>query len=83
MGEHAGGVPGRKGSYERRGAGELDAALVCGFGPGELSGVPSDKSLGLCGDEEILVEAGVRLAAFAAKVLRLASSLKFKEVLSA
>ena len=40
-------------------------------------------SLGLCGDEEVLVEAGVRLAAFAAKVLRLTSSLKFKEWLSA
>jgi hypothetical protein len=35
VGEHAAGVPGWEGSYQRRGAIQLDAALADGLGPGE------------------------------------------------
>src|SRR6266508_5838735 len=62
VGEHAAGVPGWEGSYERRGAVELDAILVGGLGPGELAGVPFDEGFGFRRDVEVLVEAGVRLA---------------------
>ena len=44
--EHAAGVPGWEGSYQRRRAVELDAALVGGLGPGELAGVPFDEGFG-------------------------------------
>ena len=60
--EHAAGVPGREGSYQRRRAVELDAALAGGLGPGELAGVPFDEGFGFRRDVEVLVEAGVRLA---------------------
>ena len=60
--EHAAGVPGWEGSYQRRRAVELDAALVGGLGPGELAGVPFDEGFGFRRDVEVLVEAGVRLA---------------------
>ena len=46
MREHAAGVPGWEGSYQRRRAVELDAALVGGLGPGELAGVPFDEGFG-------------------------------------
>src|SRR5574341_1780350 len=62
VGEHAAGVPGWEGPYERRGAVELDAALAGGLGPGELAGVPFDEGFGFRRDVEVLVEAGVRLA---------------------
>src|SRR3970040_2207981 len=62
VGEHAAGVPGWEGSYERRGAVQLDAALAPGLGPGELAGVPFDEGFGFRRDVEVLVEAGVRLA---------------------
>ena len=61
-GEHAAGVPGREGPYERRGAVELDAAVTGCLGPGELAGVPFDEGFGFRRDVEVLVEAGVRLA---------------------
>src|SRR5688572_29956918 len=61
-GEHAAGVPGREGSYQRREAVELDAALAGGLGPGELAGVPFDEGFGFRRDVEVLVETGVRLA---------------------
>ena len=60
--EHAAGVPGWEGSYQRRRAVELDAALAGGLGPGELAGVPFDEGFGFRRDVEVLVEAGVRLA---------------------
>ena len=60
MREHAAGVPGWEGSYQRRRAVELDAALVGGLGPGELAGVPFDEGFGFRRDVEVLVEAGVR-----------------------
>src|SRR4029450_5692074 len=62
VGEHAAGVPGWEGSYERRGAVESDAVPAGGLGPGELAGGPFDEGFGFRGDVEILVEAGVRLA---------------------
>ena len=62
VGEHAAGVPGWEGSYQRREAVELDAALARGLGPGELAGVPFDEGFGFRRDVEVLVEAGVRLA---------------------
>ena len=62
VGEHAAGVPGWEGSYEQRGAVELDAVLAGGLGPGELAGVPFDEGFGFRRDVEVLVEAGVRLA---------------------
>jgi hypothetical protein len=62
--EHAPGVPGWEGSYERRGALELDAVPTGGLGPGEPARVPFDEGFGVCSDIEILVEAGVRLADF-------------------
>src|SRR5512134_377427 len=62
VGEHAAGVPGWEGSYERRGAVDLDAAVAGGLGPGELAGVPFDERFGFRRDVEILVEGGVRLA---------------------
>src|SRR5262245_23169441 len=62
VGERAAGVPGGEGSYERRGALELDAALSSGLGPGELSGVPFDEGFGFRRHVEVLLEAGVRLA---------------------
>src|SRR5262245_57888023 len=62
VGEHAASVPGWEGSYERRGAIELDAALVRSLGPGELPRVPFDEGFGVRRDVEILVELGVRLA---------------------
>src|SRR4030066_303146 len=46
VGEHAAGVPGWEGSYQRRGAVELDAALAGGLGPGELAGVPFEEGFG-------------------------------------
>jgi hypothetical protein len=60
--EHAAGVPGWEGSYQRRRAVELDAALADGVGPGELAGVPFDEGFGFRRDVEVFVEAGVRLA---------------------
>src|SRR5688572_21949717 len=62
MGEHAAGVPGWEGSYERRGAVELDPALAGGLGPGELAGVPFDEGFGFRRDVEVFIEAVVRLA---------------------
>jgi len=62
VGEHAAGVPGWEGSYERRGAIEFDAVLAGGLRPGELAGVPFDEGFGFRRDVEVLVEAGVRLA---------------------
>src|SRR5688572_13157221 len=62
VGEHAAGVPGWEGSYERRVAVELDAALARGLGPCELAGVPFDEGFGFRRDVEVLVEAVVRLA---------------------
>ena len=62
MGEHAAGVPGWEGSYQRRDAVELDAAIAGDLGPGELAGVPFDEGFGFSRDVEVLVEAGVRLA---------------------
>jgi hypothetical protein len=47
VGKHAAGVPGWEGSYQRRGAVELDAALAGGLGPGELAGVPFDEGFGV------------------------------------
>jgi hypothetical protein len=61
MGEHAPGVPGWEGSYQRRETVELDAALAGGLGPGELAGVPFDERFGLRRDVEVLVAAVVRL----------------------
>ena len=57
VGEGAAGVPCGEGSYEPRGAVELDAAVAGGFGPGELAGVPFDEGFGFRGDVEVLVEA--------------------------
>src|SRR5262245_28427514 len=62
VGEHAAGVPGWEGSYQCRGAIELDAALAGGLSPRQLAGVPFDEGFGLRGDEEILVDARTRLA---------------------
>src|SRR5574341_301351 len=62
VGEHAAGVPRWEGSYEPRGAFELDAGLAGGLGPGELAGVPFDEGFGFRRDAEILVETGGRLA---------------------
>src|SRR5262245_46756884 len=62
MREHAAGIPGWEGSYQRRRAVELDAALTGGLGPGELACVPFDEGFGFRGDVEVLVEAGVSLA---------------------
>ena len=62
VGEHAAGVPRWEGSYQRRGAIELDAALSRGLDPGELAGVPFDEGFGFRRDVEVLVETGVRLA---------------------
>ena len=62
VGEHAAGVPGWEGSYQRRRAVELDTALACGLGPRKLTGVPFDEGFGFRRDEEVLVEAFVRLA---------------------
>ena len=60
--EHAAGVPGWEGSYQRREAVDSDAALADGSGPGEVAGVPFDEGFGVRRDVEVLVEAGVRLA---------------------
>src|SRR5262245_13288716 len=62
VGEHAAGVPGWEGSYQRRGAVELDAALARGLGPGQLAGVPLDEGFGFGRDVEVLVEARVGFA---------------------
>ena len=62
MGEHAAGVPGWEGSYERRGAVESDAVPAGGLRPGELAGVPFDEGFDFRRDVEVLVEAGIRLA---------------------
>src|SRR5262249_27787977 len=62
VGEHAAGVPGWEGSYQRWGAVELDAALAGSLGPRELAGVPFDEGFGVRRDVEILVDAGARLA---------------------
>src|SRR5262249_37746959 len=56
------GVPGWESSYQGRWAVELDGALTGGLGHGELPGVPFDEGFGFCGDVEVLLEAGVRLA---------------------
>ena len=69
MGEGAAGVPGGEGSYEPRGAVELDAAVAGGLGPGELAGVPFDEGFGFRRDVEVLVEAGVLLADLGLSVL--------------
>src|SRR3546814_20193465 len=60
--EHAAGVPGWEGSYQRWRAVELDAAVAGGLGPGELAGVPFDEGFGFRRDVEVLLEVGVRLA---------------------
>jgi hypothetical protein len=57
VGEHAAGVPGWEGSYERRVAVELDAVVAGGVDPGELPGVPFDQGFGVRRDVEVLVEA--------------------------
>src|SRR3546814_14904102 len=44
--EHAAGVPGWEGSYQRWRAVELDATVAGGFGPGDLAGVPFDEGFG-------------------------------------
>ena len=62
MGEHAAGVPGGEGPYQRRGAVELDTAFARSLSPCELAGVPFDEGFGFRRDVEVLVEAGVRLA---------------------
>jgi hypothetical protein len=48
---------------------ELDPAVACGFGPGELAGVPLGEGFGFRRDVEVLVEAGVRLADLGVPVL--------------
>src|SRR3546814_11749930 len=60
--EHAAGVPGWEGSYQRWRAVELDAAVAGGLGPGELAGVPFDEGFGFRRDVEVLLEVGVSLA---------------------
>ena len=60
--EHAAGVPGWEGSYQRRDPVKLDAALADGAGPGEVAGVPFDEGLGVRRDVEVRGEAGVRLS---------------------
>src|SRR3546814_15246130 len=60
--EHAAGVPGWEGSYQRWRAVALDAAVAGGLGPGELAGVPFDEGFGFRRDVEVLLEVGVRLA---------------------
>ena len=62
VGEHAAGVPGREGSYQRRETLELDAAVASGLRPRELAGMPFDEGFGVRRDVEVLVEAGMRLA---------------------
>ena len=69
MGEHAASVPGWEGSYERRGAVELDAVLTGGLGPGQLAGVPLDEGFGFRRDVEVLFEAGVGLTDLSVSVL--------------
>jgi hypothetical protein len=69
VGEHAAGVPGREGPYERRGTVELDSVLAGGLGPRELAGVPLDEGFGFRRDVEVLVEAAVRLADLGVSVL--------------
>src|SRR5258705_7049441 len=69
VGKGAAGVPGGEGSYQPRGAVELDAAVAGAFGPGELAGVPFDEGFGFRRDIEVLVEAGVRLADLGVSVL--------------
>ena len=69
MSEEATGVPGGEGAYEPRGTVELDAVVAGGFRPGELTGVPFDEGFGLGRDEEVLVEARVRLADLGVSVL--------------
>ena len=69
VGEHAAGVPGWEGSYERRRAVELDAVLAGGLGPGELAGVPLDEGFGFRRDEQVLVEPGMLLADLGISVL--------------
>jgi hypothetical protein len=61
VGEAAAGIPAWKGSYERRRAIELDAALAGGLCPGELAGVPFDEGSGFRRDVEVLF-ARVRFA---------------------
>src|SRR4030095_8192772 len=61
VGEHAAGVPGGEGSYQRREAVDLDATLADSSGPGEMAGVPFDEGFGVRRDVEVLVEAWVRL----------------------
>ena len=61
VGEHAAGVPGWKGSYQRREAVELNAAVARSLGPGELASVPFDEGFGIRRDVEVLVEARARL----------------------
>src|SRR3546814_17103791 len=60
--EHAAGVPGWEGSYQRWRAVELDAAVAGGLGPGGLDGVPFDEGFGFRRDVEVLLAVGVRLA---------------------
>src|SRR5262245_60633511 len=62
VGEHAAGVPGWKGSDQRREAVDLDAALPRRLRPRELAGVPFDEGFGVRGDKEVLVVARARLA---------------------
>lgn len=69
MGEYTAGVPGGKGSYERRGTVDLDAALARGFCPGEVAGMPFDEGFDFRCDVEILVDFGVCLADFGISVL--------------
>ena len=61
MGEHAAGVPGWKGSYQRREAVDLNAAVASGLGPAEVAGVPFDEGFGFRRDVEVLVETWIRL----------------------
>jgi hypothetical protein len=44
--EHAAGVPGWEGSYQRRGPLKLDAATASGLGPRELASVPFYEGFG-------------------------------------
>src|SRR4029453_5484566 len=62
VGEHAAGVPGWEGSYQRRGAVVLDGTPADSSGPGEMAGVPFDEGFGVRRDVEVLVEARVRLS---------------------
>ena len=62
VGEHAAGVPDWEGSYERRWAVQLNAALASRLGPGEMARVPFDEGFGFRRYEKVLLEAWVCLA---------------------